>query len=149
LHFCIKSGIYSKKIVQIKKVIEADNLLVGFAEEDGGRVLVNSLSSSDASFIPQGLIHFEMNLGCKPAKYLSIHNTKYPGVVTISSRGFNLPIEVLQATYYMSEKQIESIRNYLPSMPTAGVSNFGFDECLAHCKLDKDSVEEEFIDSPY
>ena len=130
-------------------MIEAENLLVGFAEEDGGRVLINNLGSSDASFIPKGLIHFEMNLGCKPAKYLSIHNTKYPGVVTISSRGFNLPIEVLQATYYLSEEQIESIQKYLPSIPAAGVTNFGFDECLAHCKLGTDSYEGKHIDSPY
>ena len=77
------------------KVLEAENLLVGFAEENGGRVLINNLGSSDASFIPQGLIHFEMNLGCKPAAYLSIHNNVDPGIVTISNRGFNLPIEGL------------------------------------------------------
>ena len=123
--------------------------MVGFAEEDHGRVLVNNLGSSDASFIPQGLIHFEMNLGCKPARYLSIHNTKYPGAVTISSRGFNLPVELLQATYNLSEKQIKLIQKYLPSIPAAGVPNFGFDECLAHCKLDKEFDEKEYIDLIY
>ena len=119
------------------KVLEAENLLVGFVEENGGRVLINNLGSSGASFIPKGLIHFEMNLGCKAATYLSSYNNVDSGVVTISDRGFNLPIEVLESTYYLSEEQIESIQKYLPNSPAGGVLNFGFDECIARCQKPK------------
>ena len=119
-------------------MLEAENLLVGFAEENGGRILINNLGSSDSSFIPQGLIHFEMNMGCKPAFYLSTYNNVDPGVVTVSNRVFDLPLEILEATYYLTEEQIKLIKRYLPTTPTAGVMNYGFDECIERCeKRDK------------
>ena len=108
--------------------------MVGFAEENGGRILINNLGSSDSSFIPQGLIHFEMNMGCKPAFYLSTYNNVDPGVVTVSNRVFDLPLEILEATYYLTEEQIKLIKRYLPTTPTAGVMNYGFDECIERCE---------------
>ena len=113
--------------------MEGENLLVGFAEENGGRVMINDLSSSGTSFIPKGLVHFEMNLGCKTSSYLSIYSSVDPGIVYMS-RGFDLPIEVLETTFNLSEEQINMIQKYLPKAPHAGVKNFGFDECIERCQ---------------
>ena len=113
--------------------MEAENLLVGFAEENGGRVLINNLGSSDTSFIPQGLVHFEMNMGCKPAFYLSTYNNVDPGLVTLSDRVFEFPLEILESTYYLTKEQIKLMKRYLPNTPTAGVMNYGFDECIERC----------------
>jgi len=124
---------YHPRGSELIHVLEAENLLVGFAEENGGRVLINNLGSSDTSFIPQGLVHFEMNMGCKPAFYLSTYNNVDPGLVTVSNRVFDFPLEVLEATYYLTEEQIKLIKRYLPNTPTAGVMNYGIDECIERC----------------
>ena len=114
--------------------MDADDLLVGFAEENGGRVIINLLDSEETSFIPEGLIHFEINMGCKPAYYLSTYSNVDPGLTTISSRSFQLPLNVLKASYYLREEQINFIKKNLPRSPAFGSKAYGMGECHERCK---------------
>ena len=114
-------------------MFDADDLLVGFAEENGGRVILNILDSVDTSFIPEGLIHFEINMGCKPAYYLSTYSSVNPGVITVSSITFQLPVKVLKATYYLRDEQINFIKKNLPSSPVFGSRAYGMGECHERC----------------
>jgi oxalate decarboxylase/phosphoglucose isomerase-like protein (cupin superfamily) len=43
----------------------------GFLEENSGRMILNNLTQGMVTIFPQGLIHFEQNLGCTPASFLS------------------------------------------------------------------------------
>jgi oxalate decarboxylase/phosphoglucose isomerase-like protein (cupin superfamily) len=110
-------------------VISGDNLQVGFVEENGGRgAFINNLKSGQATVFPRGLIHFEQNLSCKRAKFISALNNEDPGVITVSKRTFELPDEALQTTFILSESEIESIKEKLPNSPAKGI-----EECIRRC----------------
>lgn len=88
----------------------------------------NLINNLDSTFFPTGLIHYQMNLGCKTAKYLSAFNSDDPGLVTISLQSFKFPHQALASEFQLSESQIESLKKGLP----ANVAN-GRDECLKLC----------------
>ncbi|CAM6054393.1 unnamed protein product [Sphagnum tenellum] len=106
------------RATELLYLISGDNLQCAFAEENGGRTIVNSLNEGQ-------------NLGCKPVTFISALNSEDPGVVTISSRAFTLPSEALQATYALSADKIEIIKKGIPSGPAKGRM-----ECLKRCNLD-------------
>ena len=87
--------------LQMLYTIEGDKLRVAFVEENGGEgAVVNDLYRGDVAFFPQGLIHYQQNLGCKPVTFLAALNSEDPGVVTITTRFFELPSEAIQASFY-------------------------------------------------
>ena len=88
------------------------------------------MTDGQVALFPQGYIHYELNLGCSPAKFISALNHEDPGVITISTRGFELPNIALQSTYILSDKEVEEIRSKLPSSPAEGIA-----ECLKRCKF--------------
>ena len=68
-----------------------------FVEENGGEgAVVDDLYQGDVMFLPQGLIHYQQNLGCEPMKFLAALNSEDPGAVTITSRFFELPKDAIQ-----------------------------------------------------
>ena len=68
-----------------------------FVEENGGEgAVVNDLYQGDVMFFPQGLIHYQQNLGCEPATFLAALNNEDPGAVTITTRFFELPSEAIE-----------------------------------------------------
>lgn len=78
-------------------VIKGEHLRVAFVEENGGEgAVVNDISQGDVTFFPESLIHYQQNLDCEPATYLSALNSEDPGVVTIMTRFFELPSEAIQ-----------------------------------------------------
>jgi hypothetical protein len=80
------------------------------------------------TFFPTGLIHYQMNLGCKTAKYLSAFNNDDPGVVAISLQSFMFPHQALASAFQLSESQIKSLKEALPENIAKGR-----DECLKLC----------------
>ena len=46
------------RATEILYVIDGDDLQVGFVEENGGRVLLNRISTGDATFFPEGFYFF-------------------------------------------------------------------------------------------
>ena len=88
--------------LQMLYTIEGDDLRVAFVEENGGEgAVVNDLYQGDVAFFPQGLIHYQQNLGCKPVTFLAALNSEDPGVVTITTRFFELPSEAIQVRAIM------------------------------------------------
>ena len=77
-------------------VIEGE-LRVAFVEENGGKgAVVNAISPGEVFVVPQGLIHYQQNLGCEAATFLAALNNEDPGAVTITTRFFELPNEAIQ-----------------------------------------------------
>ncbi len=55
-----------------------------FSEENSDRpnkAHINNLSDGQVAIFPQGTIHYEQNLGCKPAHFISALNHEDPGSV--------------------------------------------------------------------
>eukprot|EP00921_Rhytidocystis_pertsovi_P006216 GHVQ01010591.1.p1 GENE.GHVQ01010591.1~~GHVQ01010591.1.p1 ORF type:complete len:244 (-),score=30.90 GHVQ01010591.1:1337-2068(-) len=119
------------RATEIDVVLEGDNLLGGFAEENGGGVaVIDTLRKGQVTFIPFGLIHFVQNMGCYEAVILAAFNNEDPGVVTTATQLFTLPNEALEATFAMDNFQIENIRGNIPAAPAEGQK-----ECLKRCGL--------------
>lgn len=73
---------------------------VAFVQENGGDgAVVNDLVQGDVTNFPQGLIHYQQNLGCEPATYTLFLNSEDPGSVTITSRFFELPSEAIEVSF--------------------------------------------------
>ena len=96
-HPAFRTGI---PLVQMLYTIKGNDLRVAFVEENGGEgAVVNDLYQGDVAFFPQGLIHYQQNLGCEPATFLAALNSEDAGVVTITTRFFELPSEAIQVRY--------------------------------------------------
>ena len=84
--------------MQMLYVIEG-HMRSAFVEENGGEgAVVNDLYQGDVMFFPQGLIHYQQNLGCEPATFLAALNNEDPGAVTITTRFFELPSEAIEVS---------------------------------------------------
>ena len=103
----------------------------GFLEENDGRLILNNLVQGQTTFFPRGLVHFEQNLGCSEATFLSAFNHEDPGVVTIPNRLFDIPIQALTSSFNSTEDTINALKARLVSNPAYGVG-----ECLKRCGLD-------------
>ncbi|KAI8894119.1 hypothetical protein BC833DRAFT_606068 [Globomyces pollinis-pini] len=47
-------------------IVKGKNITMGFAPENGGKVVINNAGAGFASFFPQGYIHFQANNDCEP-----------------------------------------------------------------------------------
>ncbi|CAF4205663.1 unnamed protein product, partial [Didymodactylos carnosus] len=68
-------------------------------------IVVDSIGSSSSSrpsqatVFPKGAIHFQQNIGCKPAKFVAAFNHEDPGVLTIANSFFGqFPDDIVQAS---------------------------------------------------
>lgn len=69
-------------------------------EEDGGDgPVVNDMSEGDVMILPQGLIHYEQNLGCEPSTFIGALNHEDPGTVKTVGSFFELPTEAIKVSF--------------------------------------------------
>lgn len=74
---------------------------MAFVEDNGGEAtVVNNVFQSDVACYPQGVIHYRQNLDCKPATFIAVLDTEDRGVVTITTRLFELPSEPIQVAIH-------------------------------------------------
>ena len=119
------------RATELLYVIKGSKLVTAFVEENGGRAIVNELSAGQATFFPQGLIHYQQNLGCETAEYISALNSEDPGVVTISTQTLNhLPTTALVDTFNISNLNLLKLQSGLPKGPAQGR-----EECLKKCGM--------------
>lgn len=115
-------------------IIGGSNLTTGFVEENGGRVVINKgLRSGQSTFFPQGLIHYQQNMGCRTVHFLSALNSEDPGVVTSANQFFRFPDEALAASLNVSDSSVPSARMSIPRGPANGLRN---EECARRCNLE-------------
>ena len=121
---------YHPRAAEILYVIEGKEILTGFVEEDGGRSVFNKISKGMLTLFPEGLIHFQQNLGCEPVLMASGFSNKDPGVIQVALNSFKFPIEVIAGSYGMTEEYVEQIKaKGIPFTPVQGQH-----ECLRRCK---------------
>lgn len=118
------------RATELLYVIDGQDLRTGFVEENGGRVIVNDIGKGDVTFFPEGLIHYQQNLSCERATYISALNSEDPGVVTVTTQFFQLPEEALAASLNRGPSQVSKLIEGLPVGPAQGRQ-----ECLNKCGI--------------
>ena len=101
-----------------------------FLEENTGRVIQNELKKGQVTIFPQGLVHYEQNLGYKRAVFLSAFSSEDPGVLTLSTRLFDFNQQSLTSTFNQTDALINLLRSSVRSNPAVGRG-----ECLSRCVL--------------
>ncbi|CAM9861989.1 unnamed protein product [Pylaiella littoralis] len=110
-----------------------------FVEENGGEgAVMNDLVAGDVTLYPQGLIHYQQNLGCEPAVFLAALSSEDPGAVTVATAFFNLPTEAVTGTLNVVDTEVQKLLDALPMAPAMARR-----ECLMTCGLldDDDSSD--------
>jgi len=65
----------------------------GFFSENGGILVMNNVTQGQVTLYPQGVIHFEQNLNCKPAKFIAAFNNQDPGVFNYCNQSFSTSLK--------------------------------------------------------
>jgi len=104
--------------------------LVGFLEENNGRYIENNITVGYVTVFPQGLVHFEINLECTPATFLSAFSSEDPGTLTIANRLFDINQLALTSTFNTTNELIDALRIRIPTNPALLVG-----ECRKRCGL--------------
>lgn len=117
------------RATELLYVIKGSNIVTSFVEENRGRTITNVLSTGEATVFPQGLLHFQQNMGCETATYISALNSEDPGVLTVSERLFDLQVNGVAVGLNMTEEQVLALKEKVPHGPAAGQA-----ECLRRCR---------------
>lgn len=112
------------------------NILTGFVLENGLATEFNTtLTQFQGTVFPQGSIHFQQNLDCKPAVAIAGLNSEDPGASSIAQNFIvNLDPNVVDATLGFP-KQIDAdnfaeFKKHIPITLANGV-----EECLIRCHI--------------
>ncbi|KAG2243154.1 hypothetical protein Bca52824_094998 [Brassica carinata] len=98
-------------------VLQEGTLFVGFVSSngDGNRLFTKTLNKGDAFVFPEGLIHFQFNVGRSPAVAFAALSSQNPGVITIANTvfGSNPPINpnVLSRAFQLDPKVVIDLQN--------------------------------------
>ncbi|KAJ3195974.1 hypothetical protein HK101_010480 [Irineochytrium annulatum] len=113
-------------------VISGDDVQIGFIEENGAKVILNELHTGQSTFIPQGAIHFEINMSCKPAVAIAANNNEDPGTLSIPTTFYKLPDGSLKASLGIEDdEELAKLKAAAPGSPGPGIA-----ECRQKCGLD-------------
>ncbi|CAH9136810.1 unnamed protein product [Cuscuta epithymum] len=87
------------------------------------RLIATRLNAGDVFVFPQGLIHFQFNVGETPALAFSGFNSQNPGVITIANAVFGsdpaIDPDVLIRAFRLSGRQIQRLQTqFWPSNNT-------------------------------
>uniref|UniRef100_M4EGR5 Germin-like protein n=1 Tax=Brassica campestris TaxID=3711 RepID=M4EGR5_BRACM len=98
-------------------VLQEGTLFVGFVSSngDGNRLFTKTLKQGDVFVFPEGLIHFQFNVGRSPAVAFAALSSQNPGVITIANTvfGSNPPINpnVLARAFQLDAKVVMDLQN--------------------------------------
>uniref|UniRef100_A0A0D3DLT6 Cupin type-1 domain-containing protein n=1 Tax=Brassica oleracea var. oleracea TaxID=109376 RepID=A0A0D3DLT6_BRAOL len=98
-------------------VVQQGTLLVGFvsSNQDGNRLFAKTLNVGDVFVFPEGLIHFQFNLGRTPAVAIAALSSQNAGVITIANTvfGSNPAIDpnVLARAFQMDANVVRDLQN--------------------------------------
>ncbi|GAB4832817.1 hypothetical protein Ancab_006834 [Ancistrocladus abbreviatus] len=103
---------------EILTVIEG-TLYVGFVTSNlpngGNRLFTKVLNQGDVFVFPQGLIHFQFNVGKTPAVAIVGLSSQNPGVITIANAVFGskppISVDVLSKAFQLDQKVIKYLES--------------------------------------
>ncbi|CAA7055512.1 unnamed protein product [Microthlaspi erraticum] len=98
-------------------LVQQGTLLVGFVTSngDGNRLFTKTLKEGDVFVFPEGLVHFQANIGKSPAVAFAALSSQNPGVVTVANTVFGSvpPINpnVLARAFQLDPKVVTDLQN--------------------------------------
>jgi len=102
------------RATEILTVVEG-SLYVGFVTSNpDNKLFIKTLNKGDVFVFPQGLIHFQFNVGGTPAVAIAALSSQNPGVITIASATFGSkpPIsdDVLTKAFQVDGEIVEELK---------------------------------------
>ncbi|KAL2063184.1 hypothetical protein VTL71DRAFT_6256 [Oculimacula yallundae] len=101
-------------------------------EENGARVVKQTLTPGKMTIFPQGSLHTMQNTGCTNATLVSALNSEDQGTLNMLNNLFLLPEDLVKASYGGGVGNIASMASGIPGVGTGSI--LGSEECLAACK---------------
>lgn len=101
---------FHPRATEIAYVVQG-SVYSGFVDSTN-RVFARILEQGEVMVYPRGLMHFQMNVGKKPATIFGSFNSQNPGLQKIPSAIFGSGIndELLEKAFGLSPKQIDTMR---------------------------------------
>ncbi|KAJ4837506.1 hypothetical protein Tsubulata_049228 [Turnera subulata] len=102
------------RATEILTVMEG-SLLVGFVTSNpDNRVISKEIQKGDVFVFPQGLVHFQQNVGNKDAVAVVALSSQNPGVITIANTLFGsnpkIPSEILAKAFQVDKTLVEQLQ---------------------------------------
>jgi len=86
------------RATEIQIVTQGGPIQAAFAMENGAKVVQNIVPVGSATLFPKGSMHFQQNLGCETAIFVSSFDFLDPGALQIAQNLFSLDKGVVNAT---------------------------------------------------
>ncbi|KAK1563496.1 hypothetical protein Q3G72_028313 [Acer saccharum] len=101
---------FHPRATEITYVVEG-SVYSGFVDSSN-RVFARVIEQGEVMVFPRGLMHFQMNVGKKPATVFGSFNSQNPGSQKIPSAifGSGINVELLEKAFGMSSKQIGTMK---------------------------------------
>lgn len=98
---------------EILTVIQG-KMRVGFVTSDPNRQITTILNEGDVFVFPQGLIHYQQNIGKGDAVAIAVLNSQNPGRVTIPNAIFgavpDISADILAKAFQLNKKIVEGLQ---------------------------------------
>ena len=107
-------------------MIEANNLIVGVADR-----IYENVTTSDTIYIHKNLMHYEINLDCKQASYLSTYDSTEPGLKFLGTYETQT---MLVNSFYWKKDSNDMLSKYLSKSVYKQLA-----KCSQHCYGSHDS----------
>ncbi|KAL2937719.1 putative germin-like protein 2-1 [Bienertia sinuspersici] len=112
------------RATELLTVLEG-NLYVGFVTTNmpngENKLFAKELKRGDVFIFPQGLIHFQINIGKYPAVALSSLSSQNPGVLSIANAVFGaeppISVRVLSKAFQLDEKIVKNLQSKFDIKP--------------------------------
>ncbi|KAI9878372.1 MAG: hypothetical protein M1830_001077 [Pleopsidium flavum] len=112
-----------------------------FIEENGARLVTNTLTPGKMTIFPQASLHTMVNTGCENAQLVSALANEDQGTHNVANGLFNLPSDLVGVALGYSG-QVNQSANAIPGVGTGSIA--GTKECLAACRANGTYVRREF-----
>ncbi|KAK6502100.1 hypothetical protein TWF481_009909 [Arthrobotrys musiformis] len=100
-----------------------------FFEENGAKLIVNTLTPNAMTIFPQASLHTMFNEGCTEATLVSALSSEDPGTLTFANSLFELPVDLVSTAF---GGDISSFRSRVPNLASNAIT--GTRDCLARCR---------------
>ncbi|MCJ1297880.1 hypothetical protein MMC08_000668 [Hypocenomyce scalaris] len=103
---------------------------VFFIEENGARLVSNTLNPGQMTIFPQGSLHTMVNTGCTNAQLVSALSNDDAGTHQVANGLFGLPLDLVNVALGLSDNVNQTAQS-IPAVGTGAIS--GTAACLAKC----------------
>ncbi|KAF8511555.1 RmlC-like cupin domain-containing protein [Hysterangium stoloniferum] len=119
------------RATEIQLNIGGGDIHTAFLQENGARVVQNTVSPGMATIFPKGSMHFQQSLSCEPVTFVASFDSVDFGALTIAQSFFSFDKQITNATLGSLGVQVLDNLN-LPKNIVLGAQ-----ECLDRCGIDR------------